>query len=108
MASSGAATFGNMPKRNGYRGRRQRKIDEEYPAPGGVLDQPAAQNGPNRGSDRREPGPRADRLTSAFLVEGCTDNRQAAGHKECGADTLNASCNDQLMYIRRKPAARGR
>jgi len=38
--------------------------------------QPAAENGPCGGSDRREAGPRVNRLTAAFLIEGCTDNRQ--------------------------------
>jgi hypothetical protein len=108
MAFSGAPALGNLPKRNSYRRRCQREVDKKYPAPGSMLDQPAAENGPYRSCDRREAGPRADGLTAASLVKGCTDNRQAPGHEQRGPHALNAPGNDQLIDIRGKSATQGR
>src|SRR5579859_1355406 len=76
---AGSAGFRNMPQRNcGYHGR-QRKVNEEYPVPGRVLDEQSAEHWTERGGDGGKDGPGPDGLTPGFLVETGADNRQAAG-----------------------------
>src|SRR5438105_14082834 len=54
LSPSGVAAFGNAPQRNGDYRCRKREIDEKDPAPGSVLNEPAAQHRTKRGGDRRE------------------------------------------------------
>src|SRR5580692_8378118 len=103
-ACSGTAALGNMAKRNGDHGRRNREIDEEHPAPRSMLDQPSPEHRPNSGSDCGEAGPGADCLSAAFLVERCADNRKAARNEQCSSHALNASGDDQLMNVQRNSA----
>src|ERR1700687_1572723 len=98
-ACSGTAALGNMTQRNGDHRRRNRKIDEEHPAPGSMLNQPTAEHRPDSGGDRGEPGPGADRLSAAFLLERCTNNRKAARNEQRSPRALNASSDDQLMNV---------
>src|ERR1700727_45093 len=107
MTASRVAALGNMPKRDGDYSRGQREIDEKYPAPGSMLDQPATENRPHRSSDRRKAGPGADRLTAAFLIERCADNGQAAGYQQGSSHTLNTSGKDQQIYVRSQSTAHG-
>src|SRR5205085_8738659 len=96
VTRNGAAALRNPPKRDDDHGCGERKINEECPAPGGVLDQPSAENRPNRGCDGGKTRPGADRLAASFLVEGRTDDCEAAGDEQRSAHTLNTSRDDQL------------
>ena len=81
------------------------RLRKNIPPPGGVFNQPASKYWPNRSSDRRKTRPCLDRLPATFLVEIRTDDCQAAGHQQCGSNTLNASCNNQFLNARCKTAA---
>src|SRR5207245_3545724 len=100
MPPSGVAAFGNTPKRNSDYRCRKREIDEEDPAPGSVLNEPAAQHRANRGGDRRETRPCADRLAAALLVEGRADDCEATGYEKRSSDNLNAPSDYQLLHVR--------
>src|ERR1700729_1685050 len=107
MPGSGVTAFGNVPKRNCDHGGRKRNVYEEYPAPGGMLNQPAAENRAHCCCDCRETRPDTDRLAADFLVERCADNRQAAGHEKGSSYTLDTSRDHELLNIRSKTAANG-
>src|SRR5277367_2821929 len=72
-----------------------------------MFHQPATENGTQGGGDCRETRPRTNRPTTAFFIERCTDDRQAARHKECSPYTLNTSRDDQLMNVRGKATTDG-
>ena len=73
----------------------ERKVQKEHRAPADVFDQPAARDRTNRGSDRAEARPRADRPAPFGIVECGADDRQAARHQEGGADALQRAAGDQ-------------
>src|SRR5271155_1181094 len=99
MPGRRVATFGNAPKRNYDYSDRERNVDEEYPAPGGMFDEPAAQNRSHGRGDRSEAGPCADRLAACFLIERGTDDREAAGDEKSGSYTLDTARDDELLKI---------
>ena len=72
-----------------------------------MLNEPAAEEGPQRRHDRGSAGPGANGLTAAVFVEGGTDNREAAGNEERRADSLNAAREDQMMDGRGNTATGG-
>jgi hypothetical protein len=60
----GGARLRHAPERYREHDKREWKIDEEDPAPGEVLDEPAAKDGAHRSGDRRERRPRANGATA--------------------------------------------
>ena len=72
-----------------------------------VLDQPAAADRTDRGRDRAEARPRADRSAAFGLVERGADDRQAAGHEEGRADALQRAAGDQHRGRGRHAAGHG-
>src|ERR1700684_3482137 len=78
-----AATLRNPPKRDRDDGHRDWQVEEKYPPPGSVLNQPASKHRTNCGSDRRETRPCSNCLTAALFIEIRTDDCQAAGHEQC-------------------------
>src|SRR5207302_1380431 len=107
MPPSGVAAFGNTPQRNSDYRCRKREIDEEDPAPGGMLNEPAAEHRTDRGGDRRETRPPADRVAAAVLVEGRADDCKAAGHAPRSSHTLNGPPSAQPSNGRSEyPASR--
>ncbi len=107
VSGTGAAAFCNAPNRNGYHSRGQREIDEEDPSPGGMLNQPAAQQRSSRCGDRGKARPGSNRPAAILLVEGCADNGKTPGHEKCCPDALNTSCDYQLMNVCGEAAACG-
>src|SRR5882724_5887460 len=107
MPHVGAAAFRNPPYGDREYGRRNRKVNEEYPSPGGVLNQPATENRPHGTGNRRKTGPSADRRATTLLIERRTNNGKTAGHKKCSSDSLNAPRDDQLMNILREATTCG-
>src|SRR5258708_3490898 len=93
-----------MPQRNGDHRRREWNIDEEGPAPGGMLNQPAAENRSDCCCDCREARPSADRFTAGLLVETCADDGQAARHEKCSSHTLDTPRDNELLNVRGKTA----
>ena len=73
-----------------------------------MLNEPAAEDRPQRRHDRGKAGPGANGLTAALFVEGGTDNREAARDEERCPNSLNASCEKQLMDVRGHSATGGR
>ena len=69
-----------MPERQHQHGGSQGDIDEKDSTPGEVIDQPAAEDRTDRGRDRAEARPGADRLPALFLAEG--------GAELCGSRTV--------------------
>ena len=57
---------------------RRRHVDEEDPAPGDRVDQPAAQHRAERHGQRRGCRPDAEGAATLLLAEGGADHRQAA------------------------------
>src|SRR5580658_7951780 len=106
MPSSSITAFGDVPQRNCDHGGRNRNVYKECPTPGGMLNQPAAENRSHCCCDRRETGPDADRLAAGFLVERCANNRQASGNEEGSSYTLDTSCDHELLNVRGKTAGR--
>src|SRR2546425_6089922 len=84
---------------------REWNIDEECPAPGGMLNQPAAENRSHCCCDRSEAGPGTDRLAASFFVERCANDREAAGHEKSSSYTLDTSCDHELLNVRGKTAS---
>src|SRR5579859_7029334 len=70
-----------------------------------MLNQPAAENGSNRGGDRGKTRPCADRLAPVLIVERCTDNGEASRYKQGSSHSLNASGNEQLIDVRSRAAS---
>src|ERR1700744_5836641 len=60
LGGTGGARLGDVPHRDGADGGRDRQVDEEDQPPGHRADQPAAEEGPDRGGDPAESRPRAD------------------------------------------------
>ena len=73
------AAFGNMHDGDEDDGRCERKVDEEYPAPGGMLNQPSAEHGAERRGDGGEAGPGSDGAAALRFGERRADNGEAAG-----------------------------
>lgn len=88
ICSVGGAGLRHAPERDREHDKRERKIDEEDPAPGEVLDEPAAKDGAHCGRDRRERRPRANGATSFGTGKRRADQGEAARNEQCGADPL--------------------
>jgi NAD dependent epimerase/dehydratase family len=82
----------------------ERDVDEEDPAPGGHLYQPAAEDGADHRGDRCKSRPGPNRLTTPLLIKRCADDRQAAGNEERAADPLHRTCDDELRNSWRQAA----
>src|SRR6516164_9949758 len=105
MPGTGVTAFGNAPKRNCDHCGREWNVDEECPAPGGMLNKLAAKNRSNGCCDGGEPRPSPDRLPAGLRVEACTDDRQAAGHEKSGSDALDTPRDYQLLNVQAKTAS---
>ena len=82
--------------------QRQRQHDEckwhvqkEHGAPAHVLDEPAAADRADRGGDRAESRPGADRAAALGLVERGADDREAPRDQERGPHALQRAAGDQ-------------
>src|SRR6476619_4476684 len=96
-----------MSKRNADHQKGERDIDEKDGAPGNMLDQPSARDGPNGGGDRAEARPGSNGAPPFLFGKRIADNSEAAGHQERGAKPLEGPGDDQLRYRRRKSAGGG-
>ncbi len=94
-------------QRQRERDQGEGKVQKEHRAPADVFDQPAAADRTDRGRDRAEARPRADRAASFGLVEGGADDRQAAGHEEGGAHALHGAAGNQHRRRGRHAAGHG-
>ena len=83
---------------------RERQVDQEDPAPAGVLHQEAAQERTDGGGDAAETGPGADRLGAVVADERPLDHRQAAGREQGSAHALEDAGRDQHLGGRRDAA----
>ena len=88
--------------------RDERQVDEEHRAPRHRLDQPAAEEGPDRAGDAAEAGPRTDRGAAVARAERGRDDREAAGHEQRGGDPLDGARGDERDGRRREAADQGR
>ena len=80
----------------------QRNIDEEYPSPRTMLDEPSTQYGADRSGDRGEAGPRPDRPPALLLGKISADESQAAGYKQRATDSLETPGNNKLPDVGRE------
>jgi len=60
----------------------ERDVQKKHRAPADVFDQPAASHGADRGGDRAESRPGADRATAFGIIEGGADDREAPGTRK--------------------------
>ena len=74
-------------------------VDPEGPAPGDVLDEPAADDRPEGGADARQSGPHTDRLGPLPGDEDRREDRQAAGGEQRAADSLQGPGRDQRLDV---------
>jgi hypothetical protein len=87
----GIAALRNMSQRNPDRRQRDERIDEEDPAPAGVIDDEPAHERADGRRDRGEAGPGPDRLATLSFAERCPDDRQRAGDQQGGSGALNGA-----------------
>ncbi len=104
----GSRGLGDVAERQHERDRDERQVDEEHRAPRHRLDQPAAEEGPDRAGDAAEPRPRADGGAAIAGAERGGDDREAAGHEQRGGDPLDGACGDERDGRRREAADQGR
>ena len=91
----GVAGLGHPALRDHDGQRGERQVDQEDPAPGGVLHQGTAHERPDRRGDAAEPRPGADGAGPALGLERALDHGQAAGRQHRGADALQDAGEDQ-------------
>src|SRR5262249_59881496 len=94
--------LGDLAQRDRDDGSGEREIDHERPAPREMVDQPAAEDRADRGGHRAEPGPGPDGPAPLLLVERGRENREASGHEERAADSLDAAERDENPDARRE------
>ena len=61
-----------------------------------MIDEPAAEDGTNRGGNGAEAGPGADRAPAFFFSKGAADNGEAARNEKRGSKSLSGARNNQL------------
>ena len=69
-------TLGNAPQGDPDRGQRDYGVDEKDHPPGGVVHEPAAEQGAAARGDGRGARPDSDRRAALFLIVGGADERQ--------------------------------
>ncbi len=89
------AALGHEEAPGDQRDDHDRQVDEEDPAPVGVLDQPAAGDRADRDPDAGDAGPDPDRLAALVRGERRGQDRQRRGHDERAADAHQAAHRDQ-------------
>ncbi len=86
--------------------RRDRDVEEEDPAPGGVRGDPAARHRPDRRRDGAPGRPGADGGAALFGGKTGADERQASRHEERRARALNGPGGDEEPDPRRGATGR--
>src|SRR5262245_2601359 len=76
-----STAFRNAKERNREDGHCCWKVQQEGPAPGGMLNEPSAKDWPKGTCNRREAGPDADGSTARVFVKRCADDRETPRHK---------------------------
>src|SRR5262249_13161340 len=99
-----AAAFRNLPRGQNQDDQPEWEINEEYPSPRAVLDEPSTKHGTYRGCDGCESGPGANRASPFLLDEISADQSQATRDKQCAAYSLKTPGQNQLANIRRQTA----
>src|SRR5437773_5837202 len=102
-----AGTFRDAPIANDDDDDGERKIDEKDRAPGEPLDQPAAEDRSNGGSDGAKARPGADSASAIFLAKGAADNGETAGDKQRRAESLGSAGHYQRADSGSQTAPRG-
>jgi hypothetical protein len=80
------------------------RVDQEDPPPADVVDDPAAEQGPDRGRDAPQTGPLADHVAAVRLAERALDHRQAARGQQGRTDSLDQPRHDELPGALGDPA----
>ena len=69
-----------------------------------MIDEPPAQNRPERSSDSRGARPRTDSLAAVLLGKRRADDRETAWDQQRAADTLKNTGKDKFAYPAGKSA----
>ncbi len=96
------------PEEQAEHGHGDREVQEERPAPREVLDQPAAEDGPEGGGDRAGGRPRPDGEPSLLFGERRAQDGEAARHEERRTHALHRARDHELPHTARQPAGAGR
>ena len=104
-ARRGAATFGNFRRAHCEQHEAQRRVHQEGPGPGIVVDEEAAHHRSDRRGDAAERRPRADGLAALGCRKRGADQRQASRHEQGGADSLQGAGRDERIGACRCGAA---
>src|SRR5437773_12521033 len=102
-----AGTFRDAPIANDDDDDGEWKIDEKDRAPGELLDQPAAEDWSNSGSNRTKARPGADRASAIFLAKRTADDGEAAGDKQRRPESLGSGGDYQRADSGSQTAPRG-
>ena len=79
----------------------KRDVEQEYPTPSEVVDQPAAQHGPNGAADGADRRPGADRPAARFARKGASKDRKAAWQEKCSTCPLKGARHEEPNQVRR-------
>ena len=83
-------------------------VDEERPPPARSVDEPAADERPDRPDHATQPGPRADGTGAVVAPEARLQDRQAARREQRRADPLEHPGPDEHLDVRRGAAQQRR
>ena len=102
-------TLRHRPGRQKHSDESDRHVDEEHPAPTGVLGEDAADDDAGHATDTTQTSPHAQGLRPLPLVgEHEGDQRQGRGRDECRSGALEESGRDQQPRSPRDPRQQAR
>jgi hypothetical protein len=96
--------FRHVAERDPDRRQRDERIDEEDPAPRGVIHDPSAEQRAERRRHCRKSRPGADRLAALAFIERRTDDRERTRDQQRRARALDGARNNQLRDVGAQPA----
>ena len=91
----GVGRLGYVPSRDHEHGDRDRDVDQEDQAPAGHLDDPAAEERPDRPRDAGQAGPGADRPHPVPVDERGLQDGQGTRGQQSATDALQCPGSDQ-------------
>ena len=101
------AALRNPPEQEKEGGQGDGEVQEEHPAPGGMVDQPTAEHGTKGSRHRTEAGPGSDGPPSFLRGKRGRDDGEAAGHDQRRAGPLKSTGHDERPNAPGKATERG-
>ena len=105
-SSSGGVSLQRPSESEHHRGRREREVEEEDPAPRDPFDERAAGGRPGDRGDARERRPEPDRAPRVCAVDAAQERERVRG-QERARDALERPRDDQGRLVRRRAREQG-